>query len=109
MPAATLDQLKAQVSLTDDVGALDDAILAQKLAAAEDYVGRFLGFTLASAAEADPPREGFEEGVPPALVQAVLMLAAHWYEQHEAAAEASFHEIPFGVAEIVREFRSWSF
>lgn len=109
MAVATLDQLKAQVGLTDDVGSLDDALLAQKLAAAENYVERFLGFTFEGAAEADPPREGFEDGVPPALVQAVLMLAAYWYEAHYAASDVSLREVPFGVQEIVREFRSWTF
>lgn len=50
------------------------------------------------------------EDVPDTLREAVLQLAAWWYEQREAAiADMGAREIPFGVAELLREHRGWSF
>lgn len=50
------------------------------------------------------------EGVPETLREAVLMLAAWWHEQREAAlVEGGAREIPFGVAELLRAHRGWSF
>ncbi|MCR5841954.1 MAG: head-tail connector protein [Bacteroidales bacterium] len=38
------------------------------------------------------------------LDQAVLMLAAHWYNQREAAAATQVTEVPFAVATLVKRF-----
>lgn len=103
MAISTLDDLKAQLSFTDDIGNVDDALLQRMLMAAEGYVERKLGFKFA-----DTFGGAGQEAVPGALVEAVLMLAAHWYENREAAGEAA-REQPFGVSDIVREFRDWTF
>lgn len=106
MPIVTLDELKAQLSITPDIGAADDALLIRKLAAAQNHVERLLGFRIADQypPEGDPP----VSAVPPALVEAVLQLAAWWYESREAAGEST-REVPFSVSEIIAEHRAWSF
>lgn len=53
---------------------------------------------------------GFDdETVPETLREAVLQLAAWWYENREAATEAPHQPIPFGVQELVNEHREWTF
>lgn len=100
---ATLDDLKGHLAFTDDIGDADDALLTQKLTAAQAYVDRLLGF------EIDATYGGQDqEAVPEPLKEAVLQLAAHWYENREGVAE-SLRELPFGVTEIITEFREFSF
>ncbi|NDV52166.1 head-tail connector protein [Salipiger sp. PrR003] len=103
MAILTLVQLKEQLSFTDDIGDVDNALLQRKLEAAQNHVERLLGFKI---------EENFggedQEPVPPVLVEAVSQLAAWWYEQREAAAEAA-REVPFGVKEIVTEYREFTF
>lgn len=99
----TLAQLKEQLAFTDDMGAVDDALLIRKAEAAQDLIQRRLGFRI----EDRFGGEG-QEAVPPALVEAVLMLAAWWYETRETAGDNS-REVPFGVSMIIDDFRDWSF
>jgi uncharacterized phiE125 gp8 family phage protein len=51
-------------------------------------------------------------GLPEALRQAVLMLAAYWFGQREAASigpdSGPVSHIPFGVRELVESFKLWS-
>lgn len=99
--SVTVDQLRAHSNIT---GTADDALLAAKLAAAQDHIERMLGYTIAD-------RYGGEDQdpIPPSVDQAVLMLAAHWYEQRETAIEGSLSDLPFGVSDIVRNLRDWTF
>lgn len=49
-------------------------------------------------------------GLPEALIEAILQLAAWWYDHRDAAIlDGSVREAPFGVAELLREHRGWSF
>lgn len=99
MPVLTLEQVKDQLAFTPDVGAADDALLQGKIAAAQVHVERMLGYAIE---DMDP--------VPPPLVEAVAQLAAWWYLQREAGAvEGRPAEVPFGVREIVAEYREWTF
>jgi hypothetical protein len=103
MAILTLDQLKEQLSFTDDMGDVDDALLQRKLAAAQNHVERLLGFKIEETfGGAD------QDEIPPALIEAVSQLAAWWYEQREAAGEGA-REVPFGVREIVAEYREYTF
>ncbi|KEP68527.1 DNA-packaging protein [Thioclava dalianensis] len=99
MSIVTLDDLKAQLSFTDDMGELDDTLLAGKIDAAQDHIERLLGFKI---------EDEFGVDGTPSLKEAVLQLAAHWYENREAAGDG-LREIPFGVDEIVREYRGFTF
>ena len=103
MAINVLADLKAQLSFTDDIGNADDVMLTRILAGAETFVERKLGYTFtATYGGAGQP------AVPNDLRQAVLMLAAHWYENREASSVA-MREPPFGVSEIIREYRNWVF
>ena len=77
----------------------DDALLAHKLGAAEGWIENFIGAPLA---ELDP--------FPADLVEAILQLAAYWYEQREAVSfGVNMNAVPFGVLDLVRPYREWGF
>jgi uncharacterized phage protein (predicted DNA packaging) len=101
----TVDQMKEQLGITDDLGTDDDALITRKIKAAQDHVERLLGFKV----EDTFGGEGQDE-IPDSLVEAVSQLAAHYYENREATiVGVSAEEIPFSVREVVREYRQWSF
>lgn len=83
-----LSLLKSQLNLEHD---LDDALLAHKLAAAELWAGSHMGvpFDVTNAAQ----------------VEAVLQLAAYWYEVRESAADLYLRPAPFGVYELLAPYR----
>ena len=95
--ALLIDDLKAQLSITSSD---DDQLLERLLAVATKQVERQLGFTLAS----------MEGGAPADLEHAVYMLAAHLYENREATlVGVTAQVVPFGVREIIDEYRDWTF
>lgn len=97
----TLDQLKAQLNFTGDIGSADDELLTAKIEAAQAHIERMLGYAI---------EERFAGPVPPDLAEAVLQLAAHWYEVREAVNIGNIvNEVPFGVREIVMGRKDWSF
>lgn len=105
MAIVTVDQLKQQLNLTDDLGTGDDALLGRKIEAAQDHLERLLGFRI----EESYGGSG-QSAIPPALVEATCQLAAHWYENRESAVVGvTAQALPFGLADIVREYREWSF
>jgi uncharacterized phage protein (predicted DNA packaging) len=90
----SLGQLKLQLNL---VSGDDDALLSHKIAAAEQWISDQIGKALA---EFDP--------MPASLTEAVLQLAAYWYEQREAVLiGVAANEVPFGVRELIRPYREW--
>ena len=91
-----LDLLKSQLNI---VGTDDDAFLTHKINAAEAWLGNYIGASLDTF---DP--------LPADLTEAVLQLAAYHYEQREAASfGVSTLPIPFGVLDLARPYRVWSF
>ncbi|EAQ23231.1 head-tail connector protein [Roseovarius sp. 217] len=105
MAVADILDLKGHLAFTDDIGMVDDAMLQQKLNAAQNHVERLLGFQIEECFGGDD-----QEPIPPCLIEAVLQLAAWWYEQRETAlVGATATEVPFGVREIVTEYREFSF
>lgn len=105
MAILTVEQLKEEINFDADLGTADDALLGRKIAAAQDHVERMLGFKI----EGRYGGTG-QEPIPPALVQAVSLLAAHWYENREASLIGiSAQDLPFGVWAVVTEYREFSF
>ncbi|QRZ15398.1 phage gp6-like head-tail connector protein [Paracoccus methylovorus] len=100
MAIVTLEQMKDQLGLTADQDA-DDALISGKIEAAQDHVERLLGYTFAERYP-DPAI------IPASLKEAVMQLAAWWFENREAVSDVS-RSLPFGVAEIVNEYREWAF
>lgn len=43
--------------------------------------------------------------VPAAIRHAIMLLAAHWYENREASTEGGFEELPLGVKSLLLPFR----
>lgn len=81
--------LKSQLNITH---ALDDDLLAHKLAVAELWIGKNTGTSF------DPSD--------PILTEAALMLGAFWYEQREAASFGlTTAPVPFGVRELLNSYR----
>ena len=96
--------LRAHLNMTDDDGdEIDAVVLPQVLAAAKAHVERILGYALTD-------EDKLPDGVPADLEQAVLMVAAHWYENRETVlVGVTAQEIPFGAAQIIGEHREYSF
>ena len=103
MAILTLAEFKEQLSFTDDIGDVDDDLLQRKLDAAQNHIERWLGFKIGENFGGED-----QDPVPPVLVEAVSQLAAWWYDQREAAGDAA-REVPFGVKEIVTEYREFTF
>lgn len=103
MAIVTLDDVKGQLNLdgSADDSSDGDVLLTQKIAAAQNHIENLLGFEIETE---------YPDTVPPALKEAVLLLASWWYEQRETAlAGMNARPIPYGVQDIVNEFRLWSF
>jgi len=103
MAIVTVDQVKEHLSFTPDIGSTDDALLARLIAAAQNHVERLLGFRIEDNFGGED-----QDDIPPALIECVSLLTAWWYDQREAAGDGA-REVPFGVREIVSEYREWSF
>lgn len=98
--ALELADLKAHCNVT---GNGDDVVLSRFLSAATAHIERLLGFKLNNTDE-------LPEGAPADLELAVLQLAADWYENREASLVGiTGRPLPFGVSEIVNEYRRWTF
>jgi uncharacterized phage protein (predicted DNA packaging) len=90
----SLALLKSQLNVDHDA---DDALLSHKIAAAEAWTADYLGKALA---DFDP--------LPATITEAILQLAAHWYECREAVAFGNAGaEVPFGVRDLLRPYREW--
>lgn len=104
MAIVTLEEVLAQLSFTEDMETPSDlAMIGRKIASAQNYIERQLGFRIE-----DRFGGTGQDPVPPALQEAVCQLAAWWFENRETAGEA-LREMPFGVTDIVDSYRDRSF
>lgn len=96
MTIVTTAELKAHSNLSDDES---DALLTQKIAAAEDWCAGYIG---AALVDLDPFPAGIRE--------AILRVAADLYENREATViGSSGSTLPFGVTDLLAPHRTWSF
>ncbi len=97
-----LDLLKQHLNVDYDT---DDGLLETYLMNASKHIESQLGYALDDTDE-------WPGGPPADLDQAVLMLAAHWYENREATmvgTAAAAMELPFAVSAIVANYRTYTF
>ncbi|WP_108262275.1 head-tail connector protein [Mangrovicoccus ximenensis] len=93
MSSVSVDELKAQLNLDHD---LDDDLLASKIDVAEAYAAAFIG-------------QPIPDPCPGTIKQAILMLAAYWYEFREAATSSgNMYTTPFGVRDLLQPHRTWA-
>lgn len=96
MAELNLELLKKHVRADDFTE--DDSYLEHLLDTAKEAV-----ITATNRTEVELKGEGSD--LPGMLKQAVLMLAAHWYNQRESVATAQMHEVPDSIAALVKPFR----
>lgn len=103
------------LTMTEDMlNVYDSFAISLLVKAAEDHIGRLLGYRLtdrykmAPALGIPPKDESTLPTIPDDLQLAVCMLVAWWYEQREAAGPGA-KEVPFGVSQIINEHREWTF
>ena len=97
MSAVSLDLLKKHCR-ADDYDA-DDAYLTHLRDTAEEQVclmvNRYRGEV----------EQMCDDGWPLPLRQAVLMLAAHWFNQRESVSGVQMHEVPSAVEALTKPYR----
>lgn len=93
MAELSLALLKKQVRADDFTE--DDEYLSHLLETARE--------TVASYANRDEDEIG-SLGCTNMFTQAVLMLAAHWYNQRESVASVQMHQVPDSVSALVKRF-----
>lgn len=86
----------------DDLAGVDDAAAQQYIDAAEQAA---VGFTEREAADLVDAATG---KYPAPIVQAVLLLAGHWYSSREAASDRQMTSLPFGVVSLLSRYRKTS-
>jgi len=101
MAIVSTGDLASHLALTGDMGEV--GMLERLVNAAQAHIERQLGFKIEEVYGGED-----QEPVPPDLGQAVLMLAAYWFDNREAAGEG-MREMPFGVADIVAGYREYTF
>ena len=92
MPVDNVPYLQSQLNLEHD--SYDYHLLTEKMEAAEAYCASYIGQPIPNPA-------------PAAIRQAVLMLAAFYYESREAATDGNLHTVPFGVHDLLQAHRRW--
>lgn len=101
--ALELSDLIVHCRLQGSPDAADAHQLQRLLDAATAHIERLLGFSFTNTDE-------LPSGAPADLELAVLQLAADWYENREATlVGVTGRPIPFGVQEIVNEYRRYTF
>ena len=107
MSVVQLVDMKAQlnVTFTDD-----DVLIQAKIDAAEDWISRFC----ASVDPCDPSNTSIAlwppNPMPPSLIEAIKMLAAHLYENREASLVGmTSSQLPFGLMDLLAPSRTWAF
>jgi hypothetical protein len=97
MIITTVADLRTHLSMQEDEES--DALLQQKLDAAQAWIAGYIGQDLA---DLDP--------LPANVKEAILRLAADLYENREASiVGVSAETLPFGVVDLLASVRNWTF
>lgn len=102
MPIIGIAELKEELAFSGDLGGADDTLMQDKIKAAQDHIERQLGYKIAD----EFGGEGQEE-VPASIRQAVISLAAHWYDARGATGREA--EAPYWIDDIISTYRGWTF
>ncbi len=97
MPEVSLELFKKHVRADDFAD--DDEYLTHLLATAEVSV---LTSTARTADELRDPETG---RLPAPLIHAMMMLAAHWYNQRESVSSATMSRVPDSLQALVKPYR----
>ena len=100
MSIITVADAKQHCNITTDA---DDALIADKIAAAEAWIGQFIGTALDDA-------EAFPDGTPEPLKEAIRQLVAHLYENREATLVGmTMVDVSPGLFDLMAPYRAWAF
>lgn len=98
--ALDLAELKRHLNITENT---DNDLLTRTLAAAEAHLAAMIGAPI-------DDEDLFPDGTPADVEQAVLLTAAHWYENREGTLVGVIaQELPIGVRDIVANHRIYSY
>ena len=97
MAAVDLALFKKHVRADDFAD--DDTYMQHLLDAAEEYV-----ITATNRTEEELRARG-GGSVPKPIQQAIMMLAAHWYNQRESVTSVQMHEVPDSLSALIKQCR----
>jgi len=96
MSIITLEDAKAHLNVT---GSEDDYVISAKIAAAEAWIGAYIGMALDNL-------DAFPDGPAEPVKEAVRQLIGHLYENREATVVgANAFVPPFGVIDLLGPYR----
>ena len=96
MNVVSLDVFKKHVRADDFAD--DDDYLTELLETAESAV-------IKATNRSKDELEQMEGKFPPMLKQAMMMLAAHWYNQRESVSTVQMHALPDALQALIKPFR----
>ena len=96
MDVVSLDVFKKHVRADDFSD--DDDYLTELLETAESAV-------IKATNRSKDELEQMEGKFPPMLKQAMMMLAAHWYNQRESVSTVQMHAVPDALQALIKPFR----
>ena len=96
MAGVSLDVFKKHVRADDCAD--DDDYLTELLETAESAV-------IKATNRSKDELEQMEGKFPPMLKQAMMMLAAHWYNQRESVSTVQMHAVPDALQALIKPFR----
>jgi len=100
MTVLTVADIKSHANISI---AADDAMLADKIAAAEAWIAAFIGKPLDDAT-------AFPGGTPQPIKEAVRQLVAHLYENREATLVGlNITDVSPGLFDLLNPYRDWTF
>lgn len=96
----TVEKLKSHLNVTIPD---DDALLADKLDAAKQWVSAYTGIYIS--------HDGIDDSfIPPPVSEAILKLAADLYENRESSLiGVTAQSLPFGLLDLLMPYRAWVF